>query len=529
VFVLGIRYLNGFVTASEPDNFDRAEWPPHPGRIFMALAATHFCTGGEVTERQALLWLEALEKDGKPAAPIILACEAMRRTVVTQYVPVNDKPGPSKSLLQSAPLTRDRQARTFARAYLENDTVFLMWPEANPTNLLRSALAGLCEKVTRIGHSSSLVQMWVAEPPEIGEPNWIPDEDRAVIRLRLAPRGTLAYLESRYNAAAIEMYASLKAVEADNSGKKGQKAAKKRLKEEFPDEPFQLRPELSLYHGYAPPATSDEKLIAARTVLNPHLIVLRLEREDGPYGSLDLTCILAVAQRWREALLTQSNDLSAAVRSVLSGHNSNGTPLEGPHLAFVPLAFVDHEHADGHLLGVGLALPDPLSREDRRGVLTAVSRVRMLKLGRLGIWRAEPVIEMRPAWNLRQESWTAHPSGTTRWSTITPIVYDRHPKSDDQSSYQREVAAMIGQCCGRVGLPLPRDIIVTSVSAHIGVPPAFAFPRLHRKDGSARRHTHAIIVFDAPVCGPMILGAGRYRGYGVCRPIAADLRSRGGA
>lgn len=59
----------------------------------------------------------------------------------------------------------------------------------------------------------------------------------------------------------------------------------------------------------------------------------------------------------------------------------------------------------------------------------------------------------------------------------------------------------------------------TAVSAHLGVPLAFEFPRLTRKDGSERRHAHAILVFNEPVRGPVLIGAGRYRGYGVCRPL----------
>lgn len=49
-----------------------------------------------------------------------------------------------------------------------------------------------------------------------------------------------------------------------------------------------------------------------------------------------------------------------------------------------------------------------------------------------------------------------------------------------------------------------------------------AFPRLRRKDGSERRHTHAILVFDEPVRGPILVGAGRYRGYGFCRPMEGE-------
>jgi CRISPR-associated protein Csb2 len=209
------------------------------------------------------------------------------------------------------------------------------------------------------------------------------------------------------------------------------------------------------------------------------------------------------------------------VCAILSGHDVDGAPLKDAHLAFVPLAFVGSKHADGHLLGMGLALPDGLSREDRTGVLNAIDGVRELKLGRLlGVWEAKASAALRPQQALRAQIWTAYPKGATTWSTVTPIVFDQHAKARDKAAYQAEVAGMIRQCCERIGLPAPREVIPTPVSAQLGTPPAHAFPRLQRKDGSLRRHTHAILVFDEPVCGPVILGAGRFRGYGVCRPMS---------
>jgi hypothetical protein len=47
----------------------------------------------------------------------------------------------------------------------------------------------------------------------------------------------------------------------------------------------------------------------------------------------------------------------------------------------------------------------------------------------------------------------------------------------------------------------------------------FATLAVLRKDGSQRRHSHAILVFAEPVRGPMLLGADATVGYGVCRPI----------
>ena len=88
--------------------------------------------------------------------------------------------------------------------------------------------------------------------------------------------------------------------------------------------------------------------------------------------------------------------------------------------------------------------------------------------------------------------------------------------------------ARAGGAPGKLGLPAPRKVNFTQVSAHLGIPPSFGFPRLRRKDGSERRHTHAILVFDEPVCGPIVIGAGRYRGYGFCRPLnGQDETERG--
>jgi CRISPR-associated protein Csb2 len=529
MLALGVRYLNGFAAACEhgarQPGRERAEWPPHPARVFMALAAAHFQTGAEPAERDALLWLERLP------APSLRAPGAAQRAVVTHYVPVNDKatwkkdpanprqrPAPP---LQSAPaIMRDRQDRTFARAWLEDDTVYLAWPDASPEDGIARALEGLCAKVTRIGHSMSLVQMWAAKPGEVGAPDWVPDDDRAAIRLRVPGPGTLEELERRYNREAVEAYAVLAVTAADDTDRKAQRAARKRLKEEFDDEPPpRLRPEVPFYQGYARPAPPEEKLEIPGSVFSPHLIVFTLEPQSGPYRALDLACAAAAAKRWREALVSHSNDLSVRAREVVSGHDSDGVPLQGPHLAFVPLAFVGHRHADGHLLGMALALPEGLGPGERRSVLRPSGRVDELKLGRLGVWRLRRDTSTRPPWNLRPEACTAHPEGATHWSTVTPVAFDRHPKAKDRGEYQREVAEMMAGACTAIRLPRPREVIVTPVSAHLGVPPAHAFPRLTRKDGSERRHAHAILVFDRAVRGPILIGAGRYRGYGVCRPI----------
>ena len=519
MFALGIRYLNGFVAASEPDARERPEWPPHPARVFMALAAAHFETGADLAERAALEWLESLPP------PRLQAPSATARAVVTHYVPVNDKPGdrskPPTAIIQSIPqLARDRQARGFARAWLEEEIVYLAWPEAEAGTEVARALEGLAAKVTRIGHSTSLVQMWLAGPDEAAEATWVPDEECAEVSLRVAEPGTLAELERRYNAEAAERYGALVLALDGAPDTKARREARKELKQAFGDEPPpRLRPQIPLYQGYARAGKVAQCRPLPGTVWSPHLVGFTLEPADGPYRALGLAGAAGLVARWREALLSRANDGPDSVRQIVSGHAAGGSPLEGPHLAFVPLAFVGHPHADGHLLGVAAALPAELAPAERREVLRVLGRVTELRLGPLGVWRLGRELGPRPRWALRPEAWTAHPEGATHWATVTPVAFDRHPRAKDRAAYQREAAEMIAAGCEAIGLPRPREVVVTSVSAHLGVPPAHVFPRLTRKDGSERRHAHAILVFEEPVVGPMLIGAGRYRGYGLARPV----------
>ncbi len=550
MLALGIRYLQGIAVGSHGKH-GRVEWPPHPARVFMAMVAAHYQTGADVAERAALKWLETLPE------PEIHAPDAEPCSVVTHFVPVNDKTGPSKSLLHSLPVTRDRQPRTFARAALASDIVVLHWPNAEIPSSIRDALAALSGKVTRIGHSTSLVQMWLADAVPTDLPRWVVDEARATHLLRVPKAGTLEELDRSFNGQAVARFCELKVKETEadaladaaetvakataangadkdvlrvvKKAAKDAKAAAKAMETElaaaFPaGEPSQQRPRISTYAGYVLAGEKTEEPQVVGSVFSPHLVVFTLERKDGPYRHLDLACTLALTDRWREAIASHANGLRPEAQSLLTGHAPGGASLQKAHVAFLPLGFVGHPHADGRLPGVALALPIAMPVDVRADVLRAAAGVckEGLKIGRLGAWDVQASTMARPLETLRPATWTAHPDGATHWSTVTPIAYDHHPKAKAKAEYLAEVAEMIRVGCERIGLRRPREVIATPVSAHLGAPPAHAFPRLRRKDGSERRHTHAILVFDEPVRGPLIIGAGRYRGYGLCRPMEVD-------
>jgi len=514
MLTLGIRYLTGCVVASDVADRRHVEWPPHPGRVFMALAAAHFQTGEDPAERAALDWFEQ-----ELPPPQIHAPRHVERAAVTQYVPVNDEAGPSSAPIPSAPgLTRKRQPRAFARAWLEGDTAYLFWPDVQAEAHF-TAIEKLCSKVTRIGHSASLVQMWASREPLNTPANWFPDDVRATAQFRVPGPGLLQYLERQFNRHEIETYFDLASAATQASDKKKQKMARVALREQFQNQPpARLWPELSLSHGYAPQGDEPEPE-APGTVFDPRLMVFALRRSDGPYRHLDLAATLQLTGRFREALLSH---VSTDVPEVLSGHHGQA-PSERPHIAIFPLPFVGHEHAHGGVLGVAIAVPSDIGDADRQKLLRALAALSRenLKLGTLGAWKIES--PEAGAWRktLRDREWTAAPGGARQWATVTPYVFDRHAKAKDKAAYQAELAAAIRQSWERVrqSPEISANVVITPVSAHLGTPPAHQFPRLARKDGSQCRHTHAILIFDQPVVGPVLLGAGRYRGYGLCRPL----------
>ena len=132
-------------------------------------------------------------------------------------------------------------------------------------------------------------------------------------------------------------------------------------------------------------------------------------------------------------------------------------------------------------------------------------------------WLLEMEDRASPPFTLRPESWTRP---ARRWATVTPVVFDRHPKGQNK---EREAERMVAEACERIGLPRPEFVVLNQVSLHTGVPHSRQFPAIRRKSDNGRlQHLHAVVNFAEPVAGPVIMGAGRYRGYGLCRPVQWD-------
>jgi CRISPR-associated protein Csb2 len=142
---------------------------------------------------------------------------------------------------------------------------------------------------------------------------------------------------------------------------------------------------------------------------------------------------------------------------------------------------------------------------------------------------------------LLNSTWTR---ASHAWASVTPVVLDRFPKAsrrENRRQWEAEVRQIITSSCRLSGLPEPLEVDLDTTSWHIGIPRAFAkshplrgstfddrqhksvgdgFPAMPSRPGKpARPQIHVYLRFAVPVIGPILLGAGRYFGYGMCKPI----------
>jgi CRISPR-associated protein Csb2 len=132
------------------------------------------------------------------------------------------------------------------------------------------------------------------------------------------------------------------------------------------------------------------------------------------------------------------------------------------------------------------------------------------------------------------------------WATVTPIVLDRFPKAHplrERAKWEAEVNDIIATACERLGLAGLSEIRFGTTSWHRGSPRAWVKRRPLRGQAGAgvtaslgdgfptypargsrgvRLQLHVFLRFAEPVVGPVLLCAGRFLGYGLCKPLLGE-------
>lgn len=460
-----IELLSGRYDAAGAGDRDSIEWPPHPARVFCALVA-----GARSPEDQeALRWLERLEPPVVWASPTALS-SARRSYVVTNKI---EAKGGSQFYLARSNALRQRMA-----CLPQSTSVRLSWagPEASAATV--ECLDGIARRVPYLGRSTGIATVRCRatdddEPPGVGAVPFIPALDgRGPHLLRVPFPGYLDELVAQH--------------EADRPAWEVSRAVTYRIE------------------GAQSSSVDDVKTVSSvySDVIVLGFVGVRPEGRLAP----------RFTQALRRAVMSRTAD---PLPDALHGHGAPGRP----HVAFLALPDSGHLHADGHLLGMAVAVPD-LPVEDRRrivrGVLGSSGRSADIAgdaawtfpLEVAGIGRVD--LEYRPGlvrpWGARPERWR---QGSTRWVSVTPVVLDRFPK---RGNFAGEVV----RCCLSLGLPEPEVVEVSDA------PLATGGIRLRPRDLpdhlQGKLFRHVTLSFDRPVAGPVMLGAGRYLGIGLLAP-----------
>lgn len=482
MLALEIELLTGVYRAELPDH-SRVEWPPHPERVFSALVQSWGDGGCDPAERRALEWLEALPPPLVEAEDIV---EERERATPTVYVPPNDQRGYEINVL---PARRPRQARNFRAITLSNPVMRLVWLDA-AADRHQGALERLARRVASLGHSASLARFaFIRDGVARDEANlWHPHSNGGV-GLRTTHVGRLQNLE-RWLA----------------NGE---------------------RPLTGVWRSYRRPITTST-IALAKSMFGSESDWFLFEDAGGDRP--DLLGFAHVAKCVRMALLKHAAQPPV---ELISGHESDGKASTKPHLAIVPLANVGWPYATGELLGFAVVLPRATEGEARRAALAAIAGFAHIAEGEDAcaevhltsdfVWRVQRSAAPSRA-SLQPRRWCG---ASKTWASATPLLLDRYADHNDP----KEEAAGIAAACQNVELPEPEGIEIHKHSAVRGAPSAYAstaargaidwsFPESAKFARRPRRHV--VLHFAAPVEGPVVLGAGRYYGFGLCLPIAQE-------
>jgi CRISPR-associated protein Csb2 len=548
MLAIEVELLTGRYAATAHNDRGHAEWPPHPARLFSALvAALHDCEDTNDAERAALLWLEqqsapslwvdpesrvgrrqvqdvyvpvndvtlggdaaireAEEKVAKAETPAAkrkaeAALERVKREAVSIDAEPSDKALETATALMPAPFVgyggkdkgrikrqqgRTRQVRTFPVVLPETPTFAFLWPTAD-LSPHRAALEQLCARVTRLGHSSSLVRCNVVDRDLT--PTLVPSDQGDVV-LRVVGPGQLERLHRAFE---------------------HHQGVHSRV---LPARPQRYR---SAFKVSAPSANA-ESVFSTDWVL--------FERVGGSRPVSSRATDLARALRGALIEVHGNQNLPAT----LSGHTEDG-PAQQPHVAFVPLPFVGNEHADGSLMGCALVLPRELAKNDRELLLRLVAKWEKERSNQRGnLTLAGGTL---PSFIVRRVDVSAKATlDPTRWChvstrflTATPIALDKNPGNlrSNQAGIANKAALeaqqSISDACLRVVGARPSSVEVSLAPLLPGAQHVRNFlPWPGRPGRTPRVRVHADIRFKAPVGGPLLLGAGRYFGLGLCLPV----------
>lgn len=485
-----IRFLDPLPSFHGRADDEEPEWPPSPLRLLQALvdaAASHWRNAGfQDFAIESLVWFQQLN------VPEIVTPSHKVGIPFRIAVPNNDLDSPASVWTKGKEPEKPHRPidlktmKQVRPTHLLGDTLHYLYalPEGQCGHL--ETLKAAARSITHLGWG---IDMVAADANIVSQPDAdkLPGHRWHVVPqggvpLRVPKAGTLQDLMRKHQE-------FLNRISGDG------------FKPVPPLREFEVRQ----YHSdTAPGTTSIQRPFAAFRLMSPH--------GEGNSAFPLLTGARDIAGMIRNLLSESSRRFDIPqdeIETFIHGHRGKDTPLRGDaadrRLMFLPLptisAYQNRVEAIRRVLVVG-----PLgSGRIMRQIQTRLGGEYLTHHG-----QPRAMLEqLSPDWVVEQYTCTS-----AVWSTVTPCVFPGHHKGDLKKGNE-----LAYRMFSDAGLPEPLELAWRSVGFRPGAELANRYQRPHHMNGSIY---HLRVRFPRPLQGPLAIGAGRYRGFGL---FAAELPS----
>ena len=436
------------------------EWPPSPARLFAALVAADG-TGDacRVTGGAELKWFERLPP------PIIYADpQPLHRPLLPRWV-VRHEGNAANATHQEYVGRSAGLSRAGVRVAPRYAHVVYAWKVEPPDESTLNALHRRAARVGYLGSSDSPVRLRVSTvmPVSIVETDaFVPDRDGGAV-INVTQPGDLERWDRLY-AEWTERGASVSRLQ-------------------FPA----LRHEAA-YRSLSSDEPGDRGEVVAWLRLGAAVSGRRVS---------------VVTVLFKEAVLSRYQHMYGEPPAILHGH---GFTAKGYEIArYLALPDVGYRRSRGRIHGLALWLPPGSPSMIRRMARDVALSIRRITGGGVDVAVAPHDGEERPV-AARPGRWV-RPS--CAWTSAVPAIHERRGPLN---------LAEIARWCRHAGLPDPvafRSARTPLISGAIDLAPV----EVNRLGRSALPYSHVELWFDRAIPGPVVVGSGRQRGFGLCAPL----------
>ena len=466
MLIVSVEFLHG-TFRGDPEGIANTgkllhgEWPPSVFRLFAALVAADGTRERcRVTDGSELLWFEQLPP------PVIYADPHWLDNPLNPRYVVRHAKELANQTHQEYVARTGTLSRPGIRVALRQPRVLYRWDVEPPSVAIVEALRLRAARVGYLGTSDSPVRMRVAKQmPESDFPDleFSPDE-QGNISVGVPRTGDLRILDNMY----------------DQWCEHGASIAR----QQYPA----LRHE-ERYRTNGKPTQDQYGEVVAW---------LRLGH------SLSGRRISALTACFKDAVLSQHQKIHGEPPRILHGHGFRGRGYEIAR--YLALPDVGFEYSRGQILGLALWLPrtsDSITRQKARDAAYAIRRLVAPGI-EVDVYPRDQAAERPFATNPRR--WVRY---SRIWTTAIPAIHERHCTLD---------LPELARWCLHAGLPEPvafRSTRTPIVPGALDLAPV----EVKRPGRPGIPYSHVELHFTEAVAGPVVIGSGRQRGFGLCLPV----------